>query len=137
MSEITPEKNSGINDPRNDLDFLVDHEELSKRDKSIAEDILKTINENESHNLPLKLTISQIKESYKLEEVPIMSVEDSLWFEFTKDEKLGANIQGYTTQEKDGKKIRIPHVHFSADLDYLNNMISRIITKINNIRYKT
>ena len=122
------------NDPRNDLDFLVDHEDLSDRDKKIAEDILKKIKENQSHNLPLKYTISQIKENYKIEEIPLMNIEDSLWYEFTKDEKLGANIQGYTTTEKDGKKIRIPHVHFSADLDYLNDMIGRFITRINNLR---
>tara|TARA_S200000501_G_scaffold161950_1_gene152719 strand:- start:1009 stop:1392 length:384 start_codon:yes stop_codon:yes gene_type:complete len=122
------------NDHRNDLDFLVDHEDLSDRDKKIAEDILKKIKENQSHNLPLKYTISQIKENYKIEEIPLMNIEDSLWYEFTKDEKLGANIQGYTTTEKDGKKIRIPHVHFSADLDYLNDMIGRFITRINNLR---
>ena len=122
------------NDPRNDLDFLVDHEDLSDRDKKIAEDILKKIKENQSHNLPLKYTISQIKENYKIEEIPLMNVEDSLWYEFTKDEKLGANIQGYTTTEKDGKRIRIPHVHFSADLDYLNDMIGRFVTRINNLR---
>ena len=124
-------KENGHDDPRNDLDFLVDHEELSERDKKIAEDILKTINEQQSHKLPLKHTISQIKENYKIEEVPLMGLEDSLWYEFTKDEKLGANIQGYTTAERDGKKIRIPHVHFSADLTELNDMIRRIITKIN------
>tara|TARA_B100000902_G_scaffold260359_1_gene246616 strand:- start:5753 stop:6148 length:396 start_codon:yes stop_codon:yes gene_type:complete len=129
-------KENGHDDPRNDLDFLVDHEELSERDKKIAEDILKTINEQQSHKLPLKHTISQIKENYKIEEVPLMGLEDSLWYEFTKDEKLGANIQGYTTAERDGKKIRIPHVHFSADLDYLNDMMRRIITRINNLRNK-
>lgn len=125
-----------FNDPRNDLDFLVDHEDITERDKKIAEDILEKIKENQSHNLPLKHTLSQIKQSYKLEKVPLMSVENSLWYEFTKDEKLGANIQGYTTAEKDGKKIRIPHVHFSADLDYLNDMMSRIITRINSLRNK-
>tara|TARA_E500000178_G_C16579881_1_gene555540 strand:- start:163 stop:546 length:384 start_codon:yes stop_codon:yes gene_type:complete len=124
------------NDPRNDLDFLVDHEELSERDKKIAEDILKTINEHQSHNFPLKHTISQIKENYKIEEIPLMNIEDSLWYEFTKDEKIGANIQGYTKTEKDGKKIKIPHIHFSADLDYLNDMIRRIITRINSLRNK-
>ena len=125
-----------ISDPRNDLDFLVDHEDLSDRDKKIAEDILKKIKENQSHNLPLKYTISQIKENYKIEEIPLMNIEDSLWYEFTKDEKLGTNVQGYTTTERDGKRIRIPHVHFSADLDYLNDMIGRFVTRINNLRNK-
>ena len=125
-----------ISDPRNDLDFLVDHEDLSDRDKKIAEDILKKIKENQSHNIPLKHTISQIKENYKIEEIPLMNIEDSLWYEFTKDEKLGTNVQGYTTTERDGKRIRIPHVHFSADLDYLNDMIGRFITRINNLRNK-
>ena len=134
MSDENKSKN--FDDPRNNLDFLVDHEDISERDKKVAEDILKTISKNESHSLPLKHTISQIKENYKIEKIPLMSVEDSLWYEFTKDEKIGANIQGYTTTERDGKRIRIPHVHFSADLDYLNDMIGRFITRINNLRNK-
>ena len=114
-----------------ELDFLVDHEDLSDRDKKIAEDIIKVINKNQSNNIPVHKTISQIKNNYKIEEIPMMKLEDSLWYEFTKDENIGTNLQGYTTTEKDGKKIRIPHVHFSADLTELNDMIRRIITKIN------
>ena len=63
-----------------------------------------------------------------------MDVESSLWYEFTKNEKLGASIQGYRQAEKDGKKIRIPHISFSADLDYLNEMITRFVTRINNLK---
>ena len=60
-----------------------------------------------------------------------MSTENSLWYQFTKDEKIGANIQGYRTVEKDGQKLRIPYIAFGADLDYLDEMMKRIITQVN------
>ena len=121
-------------DPRNTIDFLIDHEDITKEQQKIAEDILDTIVQNESKKIPLKFTISQIKNNYKIEEIPMMNISQSLWYEFTKDEKIGANIQGYRTTEKDGKKIRIPHIAFSGDLDYLDEMIRRIIARINNLK---
>ena len=48
----------------------------------------------------------------------------------TKDWKVGANIQGYRQTIKDGKKIRIPYVAFGADLEYLNEVMRELITKI-------
>ncbi len=119
-----------------DFDFLKDHFEITKEDKKVAENILNSIYEDSQKNIPLKFTISKIQETYKLKEVPMMSVEDSLWHQFTKDEKIGQSIQGYRTAEIDGKKIRIPHIAFGADLDYLDEMMKRIITSINNIKQK-
>jgi len=120
----------------NTLEFLVDHHpsDITGEHKKIAEDILRQVKEDQSKNIPLKFTISQIENDYKIKEVPIMDTENSLWYEFTKDEKIGANIQGYRTCEKNGKKIRIPFVAFGADLDYLDEMMKRIITRINTIK---
>jgi hypothetical protein len=43
-------------------------------------------------------------------------------------------MQGFReTKDKNGKKIRIPHIGFSADLDYLNEMIQRIAQQVKNI----
>ena len=124
-----------INDA-NSLEFLVDHhpDDITHQHKKVAEDILQLVKENQSKNIPLKFTISQIENDYKIKEVPMMSVENSLWHEFTKNEKIGQSIQGYRTIEKDGKKIRIPYIAFGADLDYLDEMMQRIITKINMIK---
>ena len=64
----------------------------------------------------------------------MMKYEDSLWYELTKNENLGVSIQGYreVTQE-DGKKIRIPHIAMSADLDYLDDVVKRIFSTIRNL----
>ena len=119
-----------------DFEFLKDHYEITKEDKKVAENILETIIEDSQKNIHLKFSISKIQENYKLKEVPMMSVEDSLWNQFTKDEKIGQSIQGYRTAEVDGKRVRIPHIGFSADLDYLDEMMKRIITSINNLKQK-
>lgn len=130
------EKNKLPSTDTEDFQFLVDHFEPTKQEKKIAEDILNTIVDDASKDIPLKFTITRIQESYKLKEVPMLSLENSLWHQFTKDEKIGQSIQGYRTQIIDGKSTRIPHIAFGADLDYLDEMIRRIITRINNLKEK-
>ena len=130
------EKNKLPSTDTEDFQFLVDHFEPTKQEKKIAEDIINTIVDDASKDIPLKFTITRIQESYKLKEVPMLSLENSLWHQFTKDEKIGQSIQGYRTQVIDGKSIRIPYVAFGADLDYLDEMIRRIITRINNLKEK-
>ena len=118
----------------NTIEHLVDHEDVTKEQQKVAEDILHFVKNDQSKNIPLKFTISQIENSYKLKEIPMMNTENSLWYQFTKDEKIGANIQGYRSAEKDGEKIRIPYIAFGADLDYLDEMMKRIITRINSLK---
>ena len=118
----------------NTIEHLVDHEDVTKEQQKVAEDILQFVKNDQSKNIPLKFTISQIENSYKLKEIPMMNTENSLWYQFTKDEKIGANIQGYRSAEKDGEKIRIPYIAFGADLDYLDEMMKRIITRINSLK---
>jgi hypothetical protein len=119
-----------------DFEFLNDHFDPTKQEKKVAEDILNTINVDASKNIPLKFTITRIQESYKLKEVPMLSLENSLWYQFTKNEKIGQSIQGYRSMVIDGKTVRVPHISFGADLDYLDEMMKRIITSINNLKQK-
>ena len=130
------EKNKLPSTDTEDFEFLVDHFDPTKQEKKIAEDIINTIVDDASKDIPLKFTITRIQESYKLKEVPMLSLENSLWHQFTKDEKIGQSIQGYRTTVINGKSIRIPHIAFGADLDYLDEMIRRIITRINNLKEK-
>ena len=70
-------------------------------------------------------------------EIPMQSIEDSIWGQLTKDERIGQSVQGFrqSTNEK-GEKIRIPHIGFSADLDYLDEFINRLAKKIESIKTK-
>jgi len=61
----------------------------------------------------------------------MMNMETSIWHQLTKDEKIGQMPQGFRqTVDKDGNRIRIPHIGFSADLDYLDSFINRLVNKI-------
>ena len=125
------EKEIDIND-QNTIESVVDHhpDEISQRDKKIVEDIIETLRENQKKDIPLKYSIEQIQNNFHIKEIPVMNVENSLWYQMTKDWKVGANIQGYRQTIKDGKKIRIPYVAFGADLEYLNEVMRELITKI-------
>jgi hypothetical protein len=49
----------------------------------------------------------------------------------TKDERIGQSMQGFRqTTDDEGNKIRIPHIGFSADLDYLDEFVNRLAKKI-------
>ena len=124
-----------IND-QNTIESVVDHhpDEISQRDKKIVEDIIETLRENQKKDIPLKYSIEQIQNNFHIKEIPSMDVKTSLWYQMTKDWKVGANIQGYRQTIKDGKKIRIPHIGFSADLDYLDEFVNRLTKKIKNIK---
>jgi len=62
------------------------------------------------------------------------NIEDSIWGQLIKDERLGVSIQGFrTTKDSDGKKLRIPHVGMSADLDYLDEFANRLVQKLSKI----
>ena len=88
------------------------------------------LRENLKKEIPLKFSIEQIENNYHIKEIPTMNVENSLWYQMTKDWKIGANIQGYRQTVKDGKKIRIPFIGMGADLDYLDKVLKEMITKI-------
>ena len=125
------EKEIDIND-QNTIESVVDHhpDEISQRDKKIAEDIIETLRENQKKDRDIEISKKWDLKNFHIKEIPSMDVKTSLWYQMTKDWKVGANIQGYRQTIKDGKKIRIPYVAFGADLEYLNEVMRELITKI-------
>ena len=120
-----------INDA-NKIDGVVDHHpnDITKEHQKIAEDILQTLRENQKKDIPLKYSIEQIENNYHIKEVPEMDIKSSLWYQMTKDWKIGTNIQGYRQTVKNHKKIRIPYLAMGADLEYLDKVMRDLITKI-------
>ena len=105
---------------------------LTKRDKKLIEEVLKIIKNND--NATVQNILKKIKEEFKISEIPMMKYEDSLWYELTKNEHLGVSTQGYREViQEDGKKIRIPHIAMSADLDYLDDVVKRIFATVRNL----
>lgn len=98
--------------------------------------ILFQDSENQSEEIKkyLETKKKELEIFFKVEEIPLMKLESSLWHQFTKDEKLGQSVQGFRTATVDGKKINIPHIGFSADLDYLDDLINKVIKKAKQLK---
>tara|TARA_A100001388_G_C28750754_1_gene492056 strand:- start:355 stop:744 length:390 start_codon:yes stop_codon:yes gene_type:complete len=112
-----------------------DYGDIKQRDKEVVLEIIKWLRER--NGVPVDMLIEELKIKFQLEEVPMKKVEETVWGQLTKGEKLGASIQGYREiTDKDGKRLRIPHIGFSADLDYLDEFLNRIVEKANKIKEK-
>ena len=85
--------------------------------------------------IPCSMFAEELKTRFNLVEIPMKKIEDSVWGQLTKDERIGTTIQGFrqSTNEQ-GEKIRIPHVGFSADLDYLDEFVNRLIKKATEVK---
>ena len=142
------EKKHGVKDPNEGtdgklasnmtgeaIDGLYDYGNITDSDKLLVKEIIDLLRERDQ--VPCGMFAEELKTKFQLVEIPIKKIEDSIWGQLTKDERLGQSIQGFrqVTDEK-GKKIRIPHVGFSADLDYLDEFVNRLVKKIEGIKSK-
>ena len=140
------EKKYGVKEPNEGTDGMVasnmtgeaikptfDYGDITERDKDVVMEIIKLLRERE--NIPYDMIIEEMKIKFQLEEIPMQDISHSVWGQMTKDERIGQSIQGFRmATDENGKKIRIPHVGFSADLDYLNEFIQRLVKKIGQIK---
>ena len=101
------------------IEGTFDYGSITDRDKKLVIEIIDLLRNR--INLPIDMIIEELKTRFTLEEIPMQKIEDSVWGQLTKDERLGQSIQGFRqSTDKDGNKIRIPHIGFSADLDFLD-----------------
>lgn len=116
-----------------DIKPILDYDKITNEHKEAAEAILELIEKNNSLNIPIEITIAQIKSNFKLEKIKEIQIKDSLFFSVLGDEKLGVTIQGYREEyNENGEKIKIPHISFSADIDYFDKILKKLIEKIKN-----
>ena len=112
-----------------------DFDKIGDLEKQFVENVIEFM--SSKNDVDMDTLILEMKHRYKIDKIPMKKIEDSLWYQFTKNEKIGANISGFRQTLEDGKQIRIPHVHFSSDLDYLDDMINRIIEKVRQLKIDT
>jgi len=123
-------------DETKDIEPLFDYGDITEKDKSVVKEVIDLIKARPG--VPSEVLIAEIKEKFKIVEIPTMDLESSIWYQLTKDAKMGFAMQGYREDtDKDGKKIRIPHIGFSADLDYLDEFAQELAKKIQSIPLKT
>ena len=115
------------------VEGLYDYGDITDRDKSVVKEIIDFLRQREG--VPNSMLIEELKTKFQLVEIPMKKVEDTVWGQLTKDERIGASIQGFReTKDENGNRLRIPHIGFSADLDYLDGFLNRLIQKASKIK---
>jgi len=117
------------------IESVFDYGSITERDKKLIEEVIKLMRSRPG--VPSDMVVEELKQKFELEEIPMKKIEDSVWGQLTKDERLGQSIQGFRlVRDEKGNKLKIPHVGFSADLDYLDEFINRLAKKIEGIKNK-
>ena len=114
------------------IEGVFDYGDISDEQKKVVKEIIDLMRARDQ--VPCGMFAEELKQRFQLEEIPMKKIEDSVWGQLTKDERLGISVQGHRLTVEDGKKIRIPHIGFSADLDYLDEFVNRLTKKIKNIK---
>ena len=142
------EKKHGVKNPNEGVDGKLasnvtgktiegtyDYGNITDSDKKVVNEIIDLMRQR--GDVPCSMFAEELKTRFQMVEIPMQSIEDSIWGQLTKDERIGQSVQGFrqSTNEK-GEKIRIPHIGFSADLDYLDEFINRLAKKIESIKTK-
>src|SRR6056300_242744 len=147
MKMAEEEKKHGVKDPNEGTDGKLasnmtgeaiesnyDYGNISDSDKKVVTEIIDLMRNRAQ--VPCGMFAEELKTRFELVEIPMKKIEDSVWGQLTKDEKLGQSVQGFKLTTEDGKKVRIPHIGFSADLNYLDEFVNRLVKKIEGIKSK-
>jgi len=114
---------------------IYDYGNISDSDKILVTEIIDLMRNR--GEVPCSMFAEELKTKFELVEIPMKKIEDSIWGQLTKDERLGQSIQGFRqVTDENGKNFRVPHVGFSADLDYLDEFVNRLVKKIEGIKSK-
>lgn len=114
---------------------IFDYGDIKKEHKDVVLEIIELLRSR--NGVPVEMLIEELKIKFDIDEVPMKKVEDTVWGQLTKGEKLGASIQGFReAKDENGKRIRIPHIGFSADLDWLDGFVNRLLKKAEEIKNK-
>ena len=142
------EKKYGVKDPNEGTDGKMasnmtgeaiegpyDYGNITDSDKKVVSEIIDFLRQREQ--VPAGMIAEELKTRFNLVEIPMKKIEDSVWGQLTKDERLGQSVQGFRqATDENGEKVRIPHVGFSADLDYLDEFVNRLLKKIEGLKNK-
>lgn len=137
--EEAPNPNEGVNGALASnvtgeaLKSVFDYGSITDRDKEVVNEVIELLKNREG--VPSSMIIEELMQKWNIEEIPMKSVMDTVWGQLTKGEKIGMSQQGYRlSTDENGKKIKIPHIGFSADLDYLDGFVNRLVKKAQEIK---
>lgn len=114
-----------------EFESLYDFGEITDRDKKLINEVVNIL--KVSDNLPVKEIEKKIKDKFEVEEIPIRKYENSVWHKMTKEYNFHISEQGYKLITENGKKLKIPVVCVTADVDKLDDFIQKIFLKIKGV----
>jgi predicted house-cleaning noncanonical NTP pyrophosphatase (MazG superfamily) len=86
-----------------------------------AEQIIKLLKHYDTKKWQIPQIITEIEKNFKIVKYEEYDFKDSLWNKLSQkaNDKLGQSIQGFRIENNK----KIPHIGFSADLDYLDEFV--------------
>ena len=84
-------------------------------------------------NVPISFIEEEIKQKFKIEEVPERDLKQGLWYYLTEDfihDGMNPTLMGHVIKVEEGHKVKVPLLSITADLDKLNEFATKIIMKI-------
>lgn len=116
-----------------DITPSYDYGAVTERDKLLINEIISILKSRKE--VPIDMVVEEINTKFEIEEIPMMDIKDTLWYQLTKDEPLGQNIQGFRMSlDENQNKIKVPFISFQADLDFLDGFLNRLVQKVNNLK---
>tara|TARA_Y100000004_G_scaffold194550_1_gene259436 strand:- start:1109 stop:1552 length:444 start_codon:yes stop_codon:yes gene_type:complete len=116
------------------IDSVFDYGDVSDEQKEAVLEIIGLC-ENEFKDVPCGMFAEELKRRFETTPIPMKDYKKSVWGKLTEDERIGMSIQGFrNAKDENGKPIRIPHIGFSADLDYLDGFVNRLVKKAQEIK---
>jgi hypothetical protein len=103
---------------------------IKKEHKETVQEVISILEDRTKLGMEISMIVAELKQKFNIEEVPVFDVKKSKWYNYTRDERIGATIQGWRLdKDENGNSIRVPFIGMGADLDYLDEMLDRIIKK--------
>jgi hypothetical protein len=115
---------------KEEIQMVFDYGSIKKEHKDAVREIISILEDRSSRGVDVSMIILELKQKFNLEDIPFVDTKKSKWYKYTSGERIGASIQGWReVTDEHGKRVRIPFIAMGADLDYLDEMVDRIIEK--------
>ena len=108
-----------------------DYDVVNKDHLDAVNEILSIIKSRP--NVPISFIEEEIKQKFKIEEIPEQDLKKSLWYKLTEEfvqAGMEPVLQGHSIKVEDGHKVKVPILSISADLDKLNEFATKLVMKI-------
>ena len=108
-----------------------DYDVVNKDHLDAVNEILSIIKSRP--NVPISFIEEEIKQKFKIEEIPEQDLKKSLWYQLSEEfvhDGMQPVVHGHSIKVKDGHKIRVPILSVSADLDKLNEFATKLVMKV-------